>query len=132
MDPLNFSILLVFPGVIFLNFKNLSDFLLIFLSNFNNGAISNFFLRRIVEWIKEMSSRGFPRTPMQVKEIIKSYLDKSGIKVKHFNDNRPGKTWFYLFLGRHPDLKLRKAERLEINRAMACSEEAVNKWFSEF
>ena len=87
---------------------------------------------RLATWIKEMAYRGFPRTTSQIKEAVKSYLDKCKLKINNFNDNRPGRTWFYGFLRRHPDLKMSKAEKLEISRAMACSEESVMSWFQEF
>ena len=79
-----------------------------------------------------MARYGFPRTALQIKEAVKCYLDKSKIKVKQFTDNRPGKSWFYGFLRRHPRIKLGKAEKLEQSRAMACTKESVYAWFDQF
>ena len=46
------------------------------------------------------------------------YLDKSGIQLKAFTENRPVKTWYFGFLHRHPKLKMARAEKLEQSRAM--------------
>ena len=67
-----------------------------------------------------------------IKEAVKLYLDKSGKRVKGFNDNRPGKTWFYAFLQRNPDIKMSRVVKLEQSRAMACMQESVYAWFDEF
>ena len=79
-----------------------------------------------------MSRYGFPRSPDQIKEAVKQILDQSKTKVDSFKENRPGKTWFYAFLRRHPDIKMSWPEKLEQARAMACTEESVYAWFEEF
>ena len=89
-------------------------------------------LFRFVEWIKEMGHRGFPLPPIKIKAAVKLYLDRCKIQIKQFSNNRPGKSWWYAFWRRHPDLKITKSEKLEKSRAMACTEEAVSKWFREF
>ena len=79
-----------------------------------------------------MARYSFPRSPIQIKEAVKLYLDKSGIRIKEFTENRPGKTWFYGFLRRHPNIKMSRVEKLEQARAMACTQESVYAWFDEF
>ena len=79
-----------------------------------------------------MARFGFPRTLAQIKEAVKLILDKSKIKIKDFNENRPGKTGFYAFLRCHPDIKMGLVEKLEQSRAMASTEESVYAWFDEF
>ena len=76
-----------------------------------------------------MAHHGFPRTPIQVTEAVKMYLDKSGIKVKEFSDNHTGKTWFSGFLCRHPGIKLAKTEKLEQSHAQRT---VYNAWFDSF
>ena len=78
-----------------------------------------------------MSQYGFPRSPAQIKEAGKMILDKTKFKTP-FNENRPGKTWFYAFLRRHPDIKMSRVEKLEQARAMACAQEKIYAWFDEF
>ena len=79
-----------------------------------------------------MANRGFPRTSNQIKEAVKSYLDMKGAKKFSNGKNKPGNTWFYGFLRRHPRIVMAKAEPLEKERAMACSKEAIDKWFADF
>ena len=61
-----------------------------------------------------MANLGFPRSKAQIIEVVKLYLNKANIKVKAFNGNRPGISWFYCFLQCHPDIKMKKAEKLEL------------------
>ena len=79
-----------------------------------------------------MSHRGFPRRASEIKSVVKSYLDKSGIKIKQFNKNRPGKTWFHGFLRRYSRKVTKKTEALELTRAMACSEDKIKNGLSNF
>ena len=72
-----------------------------------------------------MARFGFPRKPAQIKEAVKLILDKSKIKIRDFNENRPGKTWFYAFLRSHPGTKMGRVEKLEQSRAIACAKESV-------
>ena len=57
---------------------------------------------------------------------------QSNAKVKAFNDNRQGISWFYGFLQHHLDIKMKKAEKLEHAHAMACTKEPVYALFDEF
>ena len=68
-----------------------------------------------------MSQYGFPRSPAQIKETVKMILDKTKFETP-FNENRHGKTWFYAFLRRHPEIKMSRVEKLEQARAMACTQ----------
>ena len=86
----------------------------------------------IAEWAISMSHRGFPRRSSELKSVVKEYLDKSGLRIKQFKDNRPGKTWFYGFLRPHPRIATKKAEALEMTRAMACSEDRIKRWYNGF
>ena len=78
-----------------------------------------------------MSQYRFPRSPAQIKEAVKMILEKTKSKTP-FNENRPGKTWFYAFLRRHPHIKMLRVEKLEQARAMACTQENIYAWFDEF
>ena len=79
-----------------------------------------------------MANLSFLRSKAQIFEAVKLYLDKAKIKVKAFNDNRPGIFLFDGFLRRHPEIKTKKAEKLEQVRAMTCTKEYVYAWFDEF
>ena len=79
-----------------------------------------------------MANLSFPRSKAQIIEAAKLYLDKAKIKVKAFNDNRQGISLFGGFLRRHPEIKMKKAEKLEQARVMTCTKESVYAWFHEF
>ena len=65
-------------------------------------------------------------------QAVKAMLDLSGRRSIHFKDNMPGKSWWYCFMSRHPDMKLKQTEKLEMARAIACSESKVGNWFWVF
>ena len=79
-----------------------------------------------------MANLSFPRSKAQIIEAVKLYLDKAKIKVKAFDDKRPGISLFDGFLRRHPEIKMKKAEKLEQARAITCTKESVYAWFDEF
>ena len=79
-----------------------------------------------------MANLSSPRSKAQIIEAVKLYLDKAKIKVKAFNDKRPGISLFDGFLRRHPEIKMKKAEKLEQARAITCTKESVYAWFDEF
>ena len=62
-------------------------------------------------------------------KAVKAMLDLSGRRSIHFKDNMPGKSWWYCFMSRHPNMKLKQTEKLEMARAIACSESKVRNWF---
>ena len=78
-----------------------------------------------------MAKRGFGQTYEQIVEVVKRMLDLAGRTEPLFNENRPGKSWFYGFMARNDDLKRLNTEKLEISRAMSCRPERVNNWFTE-
>ena len=79
-----------------------------------------------------MANLSFPRSKAQIIEAVKLYLDKAKIKVKAFNDKRPGISLFDGFLRHHPEIKMKKAEKLEQARAITCTKESVYAWFDKF
>ncbi|XP_018395735.1 PREDICTED: uncharacterized protein LOC108774189 [Cyphomyrmex costatus] len=44
-------------------------------------------------------------------------------------DSKAGRTWYYLFMKRHPELKLRTAEQTSIHRVKAFCKDNVDKFF---
>ena len=54
------------------------------------------------------------------------------MKIGAFTDNQQGIWWFYGFLRRYPNIKMKKAEKLEQARAIACTKELMYSWFDEF
>lgn len=83
----------------------------------------------IEKWLLDVSTRGFPLTPTELKDSVKTMLDLRGRKTI-FKDNRPGRNWFARFLQRKVNLRIRLAENLDKSRA-AVTEESIRSWFSE-
>jgi len=64
--------------------------------------------------------------------IVEQYLTASNIIIPAFNGNRPGKTWWYRFLARHPEIRCKTPSPLETGRAIPCTEDSILSWFSQF
>lgn len=56
---------------------------------------------KLVQNIHLASKWGFPLTSIDVRYLVKSYLDSAGKTIKKFNNNLPGRDWMRSFLFRH-------------------------------
>lgn len=83
----------------------------------------------IVQWLLDVSRRGFPLSPSELKDSVKTMLDLRG-RTTAFNENRPGRSWFKRFLQRNDSLRIRLAENLDKSRA-SVTEESIRGWFAE-
>jgi hypothetical protein len=63
----------------------------------------------IVQWIKISVNKGFPIVKDQMLDAVQGFLTTNPRK-NPFKDNRPGCTWYRLFLKRHPEVTIRKPE----------------------
>ena len=63
--------------------------------------------------------------------MVKKILDRTG-RPNPFQDNRPGKDWWYMFLHRHPNVSLKTPQTLQICRASSCTAEVMDKWYSDY
>ena len=100
--------------------------------NGQSTVLSNREEQAIAEWVKESARGGFGKSPALVCESVKQILDRAGKRISPFKSNRPGKSWWYGFLRRHPDLHMLRPKPLELARATACSQEKVYAWFDAF
>ncbi len=73
---------------------------------------------------------GSPFTKNDLRQFVKSYLDKKGVKAR-FVDNLPTKRFVDMFIGRHPQFTLRKTNPIKKTRA-AVSREQVEEFFTNF
>lgn len=55
----------------------------------------------IVNGLLISATWGFPFTPLELRKLVKRFLDRKGTTVKQFNDNLPGRYWLTGFLKRH-------------------------------
>jgi len=82
---------------------------------------------RLAEWILEMLQSGLSTSPSLINKALKIYLHKSGIRIKGFN---AGKSWFYGFLRRHPEIQNARMEKSKQNVHSSC-EVAENNEISD-
>lgn len=60
------------------------------------------------------SKWGFPLTSLDIRLIVKSFLDSNGLRVEFFKNNLPGLAWVRSFLSRHKDtLSVRLSENIK-------------------
>lgn len=72
-----------------------------------------------------MSSFGFPITTMDLRCVVKAYLERSGRKVPCFkNGNLPGREWARSFMARHKDVLSQRLSK-NISYARAANDEEV-------
>jgi len=73
---------------------------------------------------------GFPLDRLDLRLLVKGYLNRRGKKVKRFGrSNMPGKEWVNSFLTRHSDvLAVRLCQNIKRCRA-AVSRETINQYF---
>lgn len=84
---------------------------------------------RLVEWIKEITKKGFPPKKDELILTVQRIIVNSK-RVTPFKNNKPGKKWLQLFLKRHPDLSQRIPETLTSTRA-SVTEIQLKNWFKE-
>ena len=84
---------------------------------------------KIVQHILKLSSLGYPLSRLEVIALATQSAELLGSRPA--NGPKLSKRWFERFMGRWPQLKLAKAQKLSIKRAKATSEETVGNYFRE-
>lgn len=84
--------------------------------------------RKLKFHIIAASDFGFPIDSLDLRRIVKSYLDRKGVTIRKFTDNMPGSEWVRLFLKRHRDLTQRFASNIKVARATV-TPEIINSYF---
>lgn len=85
----------------------------------------------IVHYLNMSAEWGYPLDTIDLKYIVKMYLDTLGITVNVFKNNFPGPDWVALFLRRHKDkISTRICQNIKRSRA-AISPETIEQYFKE-
>ena len=71
----------------------------------------------LVDRILVLARWGFPLTTNDLKYLVKSSLDRKGVRIARFVDNKPGERWCRKFRSRHKELSVRMAENVKPARA---------------
>ena len=81
------------------------------------------------EWVVEMSRRGLPLNRDNLLDSIQEIINEDN-RPNPFTNNRPGLTWYKLFLKRHPAVSERHAESISRGRGML-TEGCIRGWFQD-
>ncbi len=72
---------------------------------------------------------GYPVESLDLRMIVKSFLDHSGRKESRFTDNMPGREWAYSYLKRHKtEISERMCQNIKRSRAKV-SPEVIGQYF---
>ncbi|CAH1996167.1 unnamed protein product [Acanthoscelides obtectus] len=83
----------------------------------------------LVEWLKELASRGFPRKKDDIMHSVQKFLIENP-RPNPFNNNRPGECWFKAFLKIHLSIKQQTSE--PASAASTCvAEKDIRNWFTD-
>ena len=83
----------------------------------------------IVKHLNVVGDWGFPFSRLDLRLLVKSYLDRSNRTVKRFKENLPGDEWAKSFIKRHAkDIRPRLCQNIKTTRAEISREEFV-KYF---
>lgn len=86
----------------------------------------------LVDLLTTMARRGFPLREREVRSLATDYATKNKLPVFAQNKSQhAGYFWLRGFLGRHPELKVKRAEGLSAARAQAVNEAKIVHWFDE-
>ena len=83
----------------------------------------------LVSRIKKCAEWGFPLDAIDIRMIVKGYLDRKGTKILKFKNNLPGREWMVSFLNRNKkDLAQRMCQNIKRGRA-SVSPAIINEYF---
>ena len=83
----------------------------------------------LVQWIINMSQRGFPITKNELLDCVQNFVKKTNNSTP-FKCGRPSVKWYKSFLKRNPEIAERMSQNLTKTRA-SITEVAIKKWFDE-
>lgn len=87
-------------------------------------ALTNIEERHFVDVLIACAEYGSPLTMIEMRMLIKNYLDSKGRRIHIFTDNIPGKVWLDSFIRRHKHrLTKRHCQNLKRSRAEKTDEE---------
>lgn len=83
---------------------------------------------KIVETVKKAADMGFGVSKSQLKAKTGRLVKDLKLKTS-FKNNKPGDDWFLALKRRHPDVTMKKPQKLSVTRAKAMNREKVGKYF---
>lgn len=87
--------------------------------------------KNMIKYINVCAEWGYPLDSVDLRYLVKSYLDKQGRTVLKFKNNFPGPDFVASFLKRHKDIiSQRNCQNIKKNRA-AVSPDSIRAYFRE-
>lgn len=84
--------------------------------------------KKIVAAMQVAADYGYPFTDTRITLFVQNYLNKKGVNIACFKNNKPGKEWLYSFQKRNPELSHRNCENMKRVKA-GLTEETINEYF---
>ena len=91
-------------------------------------CLSPEFENAIVDVLNKFGEWKVPLTEMELRDLVRNYLDLGGITIKKFRDNKPGRDWARAFLRRH-GMNRRFAAGIKQSRAKLVKKD-IEEYFS--
>ena len=85
--------------------------------------------KTLVQWLMELSHRGFGWTKDDVRDMVKTILDTRGAKTV-FRDSQPGEDWMQSFFKRHPEVAERMGQ-VPAREIAVVTKESLAEWFQQ-
>lgn len=85
---------------------------------------------QLVDGLLLCASWGFPLTKLDIRILVKQFLDRTGRNEPRFVNNTPGKDFLKYFFKRHPNITVRFGENIKRARA-AVDADKINNYFNE-
>lgn len=73
--------------------------------------------RKFADYIITCSMFGFPLDSFDIRVLVKTHLDSTGVAIKNFKNNFPGVEWFRGFMKRNSNLTERMSANIKKQRA---------------
>ncbi len=70
----------------------------------------------------KMGEFGFPVSKADFRSIVSNYLDRRGVKIRQFADNKPGKDFIAAFLDRNKELSFRTSANVSLKLPPDCEQ----------
>lgn len=83
--------------------------------------------RALVQTLSVLADWRVPLDKMDIRFLVKTYLDRKNVTEARFKDNMPGEDWVITFMKRH-NLTKRVADNVRISRALV-NEDVINAFF---
>jgi hypothetical protein len=87
--------------------------------------------KSLVKYIQIYQEAGFPLTGIALRRLAYTFAEHKRIPHRFNNENNLAEfDWLQLFMKRHPELAVRKAQGISIRRGLGMCRDEVDKYFS--